>query len=174
MLGACGGGSGDSGNADKLAEHNVGKTLEVTSGAFDDGAPIPEQYTCDGQDRQPSLTWTGVPTTAKELAVVVDDPDAPGGTFVHWVVFGLDPSVTQLPEGGPVPDGAKQAENSGGKAAWMGPCPPPGKVHHYRFTVYALNKEVDAKDGAGKDDVLGAIRGAAVAKGTLTGTFART
>jgi Raf kinase inhibitor-like YbhB/YbcL family protein len=170
LLAACG--DDDNGGADQLAKHPVDKVVRVTSTSFAEGAPIPKQYTCDGPNTQPQLAWTGIPSKAKEVAVVVDDPDAGGGTFVHWVLFGLKPSVTSLPEGGPLPDGARQAKNGAGKAAWMGPCPPPpDPAHHYRFTVYGLDHTLDVNDGADKEGALAAIQEAAISKGVLTATF---
>ena len=114
-----------------------------------------------------------MPNAAVDLALVVDDPDASGGTYVHWVLFGLDPSATELEEG-ELPAGARQAKNSAGDAGYKGPCPPAGDdPHRYRFTVYALDKQLAADDGTGTGDALTAIREGAIAKGTLTGTFDR-
>jgi Raf kinase inhibitor-like YbhB/YbcL family protein len=168
----CGDDDSDSGSADKLADNEVDHDLKITSTAFGEGEAIASQYTCDGANTQPQLAWEGVPDGAKELAVVVDDPDAGGGTFVHWVLFGLDPSVTSLPEGGPLPDGARQAKNGAGNPEWMGPCPPPADdAHHYRFTVYALSEKLDADDGTDAAGVLNDITDTALARGTLTATF---
>jgi Raf kinase inhibitor-like YbhB/YbcL family protein len=173
IVGACGSSSSGSGAADALAAAPVATTLGVTSSAFTDASPIPVRYTCDGDGVSPALAWTGVPTGAVELAVVVDDPDAPSGTYVHWLLFGVAPSTPMVAES-QVPPGARQARNSAGHAAYSAPCPPHGDgPHHYRFTVYALGQRVDASDGAARDTVLRAIRGAAVAKGTVTATFER-
>ena len=147
-------------------------TVTVRSPAFAEGAPIPARYTCAGADVAPALAWSGVPRDAAELALVVDDPDAPGGTYVHWVLFHLDPALTGLREGR-LPPGARQARNSGGKAAYAGPCPPSGPAHHYRFTLYALGTHLDLPDRAKLDQALPAIAKAARAQGRLTGTFAR-
>ena len=124
-------------------------TIVVRSTAFEDGARIPARYTCTGDDIPPPLTWSGVPAGTSRVAVVVDDPDAPGGTFLHWFVL-LGASATSAPE------------DIGG---YRGPCPPPGKPHHYRFSVFAL----DTASALDADDV----RKKAVASGTLTGTFGR-
>jgi Raf kinase inhibitor-like YbhB/YbcL family protein len=135
--------------------------LTVTSTAFADGAPIPERYSCDGANEIPPIAWSGVPENAHSVALVVDDPDAPReGGFLHWAVVGL-PREGAVP---PVPAGARQLENSAGQAGWTGPCPPPGNPHHYVFTVYALGGPADTVDE---------IRDAAVARGTLTGTYQR-
>jgi hypothetical protein len=147
-------------------------TITVRSPAFGDGSPIPARYTCSGADVAPALAWSGVPRDAAELALVVDDPDAPRGTYVHWVLFHLDPTLDNLQENRLPPD-ARQARNSGGKAGYAGPCPPGGPAHHYRFTLYALGDRLDLPDRAELDQALGAIAKAATAQGRLTGTFAR-
>jgi Raf kinase inhibitor-like YbhB/YbcL family protein len=173
LLACCSSGPSGSGDADELAGRDVPADITVTSPAFDEDEPIPQTYSCDGDDHSPALAWQGVPDPADELALVVDDPDASGGTYVHWVLFGLDPSVTALDEG-TVPSGARQATNSAGDARYKGPCPPGGDdAHRYRFTLYALDDHLGADDGADLGDVLPAIGRAAIAKGTLTGTFDR-
>jgi Raf kinase inhibitor-like YbhB/YbcL family protein len=173
LLAACSSGSSDSGDPDDLAERDVEASITVTSPAFEPDAPIPVEFSCDGDDRSPPLDWQGVPDGAAELALVMDDPDASGGTYVHWVLFRLDPSVTGLEEG-TVPPEARQAENGAGDARYMGPCPPEGDdAHTYRITLYALDEPIDADDGADMADVLDATGSAAIAKGTLTATFDR-
>jgi hypothetical protein len=160
-----------SGDAEDLAEQPLAAVITVTSPAFVEGAAIPPELSCDGDDVSPPLEWEGVPDEAAGLALVVDDPDASRGTYVHWVLFGLDPSLTALEEG-EVPAGARQAENSAGDAEYKGPCPPGGDdAHRYRFTVYALSEEITLDDGTG--DALAAVSEAAIAKGVLTGTFER-
>jgi hypothetical protein len=143
--------------------------ISVTSTAFDEGGPIPKNYTCDGAETSPPLAWTGVPTDASALALVVDDPDAPGGTFVHWAVIDIDHSSDGVQEGG-TPTAGVQLENSSGDASYAGPCPPSG-THHYRFTVYALSKPLEVAAGATLDDVFAAIDAASLGQGTLTGTY---
>ena len=120
--------------------------ITVTSTAFDEGGPIPKDYTCDGAETSPPLAWTGVPTDASALALVVDDPDAPGGTFVHWAVVDIGPGTDEVQAGG-TPTAGVQLENSSGDASYAGPCPPSG-THHYRFTVYALSKPLEVATGA--------------------------
>jgi hypothetical protein len=166
------GGPGGSDAAGDLADADVATTITVRSGAFAERASIPTRFTCDGENVSPPLTWTGVPADAASLALVVDDPDAPKGTYVHWVLGGLAPDVGRLEEGS-LPAGAVQADNSAGDAAYKGPCPPGGSPHHYRFTVYALDAPAPFADGAGTTDALEAIRAAAVARGTVTATYAR-
>jgi Raf kinase inhibitor-like YbhB/YbcL family protein len=146
-------------------------TIEVTSTAFGDGDPIPEQYTCDGDEVSPPLAWSGVPADAAAVALVVDDPDAPSGTFTHWVVLDIPVATTSSAEGG-VPEGGLQASTSAGSASYAGPCPPSG-THHYRFTVVALDAETGLAEGAALDEALAAVDDHAIARGTLTGTFRR-
>jgi Raf kinase inhibitor-like YbhB/YbcL family protein len=112
-----------------------------------------------------------VPAGAVSIALVMDDPDAPGGTFTHWVVFNLPPTATGI-AGGRLPSGAAQARNSGGHTAYLGPCPPSG-THHYRFTVYAERRRLSLPRGAALRDVLNAIKTNAIASGQLTGLFSR-
>jgi Raf kinase inhibitor-like YbhB/YbcL family protein len=141
-------------------------TLTVTSTAFEEGGAIPEQYTCDGDGEVPPLAWSGDLGGGESLAVVVDDPDAPSGTFVHWIVLDLPAGTTSLGEA--LPSGAVEAENSAGDSGWTPPCPPSG-THHYRFTVYALRSSTGLEDGVGMDEALTAIDDAALARGRLTG-----
>lgn len=145
--------------------------IEVTSSAFAEGDAIPTQYTCDGDEVSPPLAWSGVPEDVAALALVVDDPDAPSGTFTHWVVLDVPTSTDSSPEGG-VPEGGVQAQTSAGSAAYAGPCPPSG-THHYRFTVVALDDETGLAEGAPLDDALAAVDDHAIARGTLSGTYSR-
>ena len=145
--------------------------ITVSSTAFGAGKAIPVRFTCDGAGDAPPLTWEPVPVDAKSLALVVDDPDAPSGTFVHWVVVDLPPATRRL-DAAAVPQGAVQAKNSAGRAAYFPPCPPSG-THHYRFTVYALSRPTGLHEGAGLDQALRAIASAATARGRLVGTYGR-
>jgi len=165
------GGHGSSAAPDVTARGDLG----VTSAAFADGGSIPVEFTCDGTEESPPLAWTAEPGTSDRpaaWALVVDDPDAPGGTFVHWVVLDIRPGTRSV-AAGQVPSGAAQAITSAGSASYAGPCPPNG-THHYRFTVYALSAPTGLADGAPTDDALAAIRSQADAQGTLVGVYART
>lgn len=144
-------------------------TLSISSPAFDDGDPVPVRFTCKGANESPPLAWTGVPDDAGALALVVTDPDAPGGTYVHWVVFNIEPTSSSV-SAGSLPDEARQARNSAGQARYDGPCPPSG-THHYRFTVYALRTPTTLEDGTGTEAALDAIDAKAIGRGTLAGTF---
>lgn len=125
----------------------------LTSPAFSQGEPLPTRYSCDGRNVSPPLRWTAPPRGTRSLALAVTDPDAPGGTFVHWRVSGLRPSLRSLPEGSRA---GVQGRNSSGGVGWTGPCPPPGSAHRYVFELRAL--------GAG---------GRVLARARLVGTYAR-
>ena len=151
---------------------------ELTSAAFAQGERIPPKYTGDGQDISPPLSWTDPPEGARELALICDDPDAPMGTWNHWVLYGLAPGVGSLPEGVPAEQtvaepALKQGMNTWPKVGYGGPAPPPGKPHRYQFTVYALDVELDLQPGATKDELLGAMQSHILAQATLEGTYSR-
>jgi Raf kinase inhibitor-like YbhB/YbcL family protein len=152
-------------------------TIQLTSPAFADGAPIPVRHTCDDADRSPALQWRDVAAGAKTMALICEDPDAPGGTWSHWVVYGLPASAAQLPEGIPkseqVPGGGRQGVNDFHRPGYAGPCPPPGSPHHYVFRIYALDTDFALKPGATRADLLRAMEGHLLAQGQLTGTYAR-
>lgn len=147
----------------------VATKLTVTSSAFKATETIPPEFSCDGGSRVPPLAWTGVPKTAKSIAIFVDDPDAPKGTFTHWLVTNLPAATTSIPKGGALPAGAKVAKNSNGGDGYYGPCPPTGR-HRYVFHVFALDAAITA---ATKDELTQAIAGHIVASGELLGTYQR-
>jgi Raf kinase inhibitor-like YbhB/YbcL family protein len=163
---------GGSGSAEELFDSRLPETIAVTSAAFEEGGGIPTRHTCDGEGVSPALAWSGVPAGAVELAVVVDDPDAPGGTYVHWVLSGLSPALDGLGEG-EVPASARQARSSAGEPSYEPPCPPGASEHRYRFAVYALGSGLGLPDGAGADEALQAIGRAALARGVLVGYYRR-
>ena len=154
-------------------------SLSVTSSAFKNGGAIPRQFTCDGADRSPALAWSGAPQNTAAYALIVEDPDAPGGTFIHWVLYDIPANVQSLPEGIAKGEsvstlGAKQGR-TGFKDApgYGGPCPPRGPAHHYHFRLFALDKPLGIPAGASRDDVVAAMRGHELARGELIGTYAR-
>jgi Raf kinase inhibitor-like YbhB/YbcL family protein len=159
--------AGQADQGDAPATTSAGGSITVTSSAFANGGRIPEEFTCRGAGTSPPLSWTGLPSGTRSVAVLVLDPDAPSGTFVHWVLVGVPPAQTEL-VAGTVPSGASQARNSAGKVGWTPPCPPSG-THHYRFTVYALGGAADVADGADPDTAVRAVQDAGIAEGTLTG-----
>jgi hypothetical protein len=151
--------------------------IQISSTAFSKGQSIPEVHTCQGRDISPPLLWTNVPAEAKSLALIVDDPDAPAGTWVHWVVYDLAPSAAGLAEDVPksqvLGDGAKQGINDFKRTGYGGPCPPAGKAHRYFFKLYALDALLGLKPGATKKDLLKAMEGHVLAEGHLMGTYQR-
>lgn len=169
---ACGGADEDTAPV-VTTEPALAPTLALTSEAFADGAPIPVEFTCDGEDRPPPLAWTGVPDGSAELVLLMEDPDAPRGTFVHWVVYALAPADTTI-GAERLPVGAVEGENGRGRIGYAGPCPPPGdRPHRYVFTLVAVPERLDLPGGSSADDVRGAVGDTALAEATLTGTFAR-
>ncbi|TWD82478.1 PBP family phospholipid-binding protein [Kribbella amoyensis] len=144
--------------------------ITVTSPAFGDFDRIPARYTCDGADVSPPLAWQDVPPETQALALILDDPDAPRGTFVHWVVLDLPPDTTELPESYSGTS-VVQGKNSAGNPSYFGPCPPSG-THHYRFTVYALPAPTGLNHGASLDQAREAVS-LALAQGRLTGLYSR-
>jgi len=151
--------------------------MVITSTAFSDGAVIPKKYTCDGQDMSPPLAFSGVPVGAKSLALICDDPDAPMGMWVHWVVWGMPPSTPALPEGLPkdakLSGGIQQGLNSWPKIGYNGPCPPPGRPHRYFFKLYALDAELNLTERTPKSALEEAMKGHIVAQAQLMGQYGR-
>jgi Raf kinase inhibitor-like YbhB/YbcL family protein len=151
--------------------------LQITSTAFSEGQPIPQKYTCQGSDISPPLAWTNGPTKTKSFALIMDDPDAPVGTWVHWVLYDLPANATGLPEDVAktqvIANGAKQGMNTWPRLGYGGPCPPPGKPHRYFFKLYALDAMLDLKPGATKKDIEAAMKGRVLAEGQLMGTYQR-
>jgi Raf kinase inhibitor-like YbhB/YbcL family protein len=157
---------------DQLPGEDQEVTMTLTSTAFQEGETIPDHYTCDGQDRSPELHWIGVPEGTRSFVLILDDPDAPGGTFNHWVIFNIPADATGLEEGLPkiaqLESGAIQLRNSFRIAGYGGPCPPPGPAHNYTFTLYALDTTIDLTSSATKAEVLGAIENHVLAQAELT------
>lgn len=169
------GGCGDGERESALpAQPDVPEGIALRSPAFRDGASIPPQHTCDGDGVSPPLTWTGAPAQAAELVLVVEDPDAPDGTFVHWTLFGLRPDSGGL-HAGELPPGAGQGENSDGSDEWFAPCPPEDDdAHRYRVVLYALDARSGLEDGASPEEVREVLETRALAFGELTGRYRRT
>jgi len=150
--------------------------IKITSSAFQDGGLIPAKYTCDGADVSPPLQWDNVPQTAKSIALICDDPDAPMGTFVHWVLFNLPAEIRQLSEkvaaDKTLPSGARQGTSGFGRVGYGGPCPPSG-THRYFFKIYALDTTLDLPAGARKSDLLKVMEGHILGQGQLVGKYKR-
>jgi Raf kinase inhibitor-like YbhB/YbcL family protein len=145
-------------------------TISVSSSAFPDGGDIPRRYGCDGEDVSPPLDFAGVPDGARELALLVEDLDAPSGTFAHWVAWGIDPGKAALAEG---ESPAGTGTNGFRRGGYAGPCPPQGASHRYVFTVLALSRPLDLAPGASADDLRRAVEGTVLEEGRLAGRYAR-
>jgi Raf kinase inhibitor-like YbhB/YbcL family protein len=144
--------------------------MKVTSSAFQEGGNIPSKFTCDGSDISPALQIGGVPSEAKSLVLIADDPDAPGGLFTHWLVWNIPPQANSISEG----SAAKgvRGTNDFGKSGYKGPCPPPG-THRYSFKIFALDRELDLRSGAKRNQVDTAMKDHVIAQGELVGRYAR-
>ena len=151
--------------------------LQLTSVAFENGQPIPKRHTGDGEDISPSLAWSDPPNETKSFALICDDPDAPRGTWVHWVLFNLPADARELaeavPTSGTLTNGAKQGTNDFGNLGYGGPAPPRGKQHRYFFKLYALDRTLDLATGATKDRLLAACQGHILAEAQLMGKYQR-
>ena len=150
-------------------------TFRLKSSVFSNGGAIPQKFTCDGADVSPALSWNDPPTGTKAFALIMDDPDAPAGTWVHWVLYDLPASVSELPEGIPktkdLQNGARQGSNDFRRIGYGGPCPPHGAVHRYSFRLYALDQPTALPPGAGKRDLERAMKGHTLAQSELIGRF---
>ena len=151
--------------------------FQIQSPAFANGAPIPAKFTCDGSDVSPALAWMGAPPGTKSFVLVCEDPDAPGGTWVHWVIYAIPSKETGLAEGVPpakgLPNGAVQGANSWRRTGYGGPCPPRGKPHRYFFRLYALNTDPRLGPGATTDQLFKAIESRILGQAELMGTYGR-
>lgn len=151
--------------------------LTLTSTAFGSGAVIPDAYTCKGSDTSPTVLWTGHVPQAVTFALIMDDPDAPAGTWVHWLIWNLAASTHALPNSIPkiptLPSGAVQGKNDFGKIGYDGPCPPPGKTHRYFLRLYALDTKLALEPGATRKQLDAAMKGHIVAKSEHMGTYQR-
>jgi Raf kinase inhibitor-like YbhB/YbcL family protein len=152
--------------------------FSLTSTAFKDGAPIPSKHTCDGADRSPPLAWSDAPPGTAAFALIAEDPDAPAGTWVHWVAYNLPATTAELPENVAKVEsldlgGARQGRNDFHRPGYGGPCPPPGPPHRYFFKLYALDAPLQVRPGATKKDVEAAMQGHTLGMAQLSGTYAR-
>jgi Raf kinase inhibitor-like YbhB/YbcL family protein len=148
-----------------------GAKMKISSSAFQEGGTIPEKFSKDGQNANPELRIEGVPTEAKSLALIVDDPDAPVGLFTHWLVWNIDPKTTEIAEKN-VPKGALQGTNDFPGTGYDGPQPPSG-THRYYFKIFALDRTLDLKSGAKRREVDAAMRGHIVGEGQMMGRYSK-
>ena len=158
------------------AEGGKKMDIKITSSAFEEGGLIPAKYTCDGADISPPLRWEAVPEGTKSIALISDDPDAPVGTWVHWVLFNLPAETRELAENIPadqiLPNGARQGTSGFGRIGYGGPCPPSG-THRYFFKIYSLDAELDLAAGARKPELVKAMEGHIIGQGQLIGRYKR-
>jgi Raf kinase inhibitor-like YbhB/YbcL family protein len=165
-------------SATQTATPEADMSLELKSDAFVNGQSIPAKYSCIGKNISPALTWNDPPAGTQSFALIVDDPDAPVGTWVHWVLFNIPADERSLPEDLPVtgknvdPNAIYFGKNSSGNTRYDGPCPPSG-THRYFFKLYALDSLVNLLPGATKDELLKAMQGHILAQGELMGTFSK-
>jgi Raf kinase inhibitor-like YbhB/YbcL family protein len=148
--------------------------MEVRSSAFFIGNTIPFKYTCDGDNISPPLRWEAPPQGTKSFALIMDDPDAPNGTFTHWIIYNIPADTRELPEGiNETADGILQGENSFGNLGFGGPCPPKNETHRYFFKIYAIDQMLNLPARASKQEVMAAIEGHVLDKAELMGRYAR-
>jgi Raf kinase inhibitor-like YbhB/YbcL family protein len=150
--------------------------MRLTSPVFKHDGEIPSKYTCDGDDVSPPIEWSDIPSDARTLALICDDPDAPKKDFSHWVLFNIPPTAAALPEHvaarQELPDGSRQGTNDFGKVGYGGPCPPSG-THRYRFTLYAIDTELRVPQASARNDVEAAMKGHVLETAQLTGAYTR-
>ena len=163
-----------------IAAHAQGgsvMSLTVSSTSFPGNAEIPRKFTCEGEDQSPQLSWSGAPSATQAFALIADDPDAPAGTWTHWVLYDQPASSAglneSLPKSEQLPDGTKQGRNDFRKIGYNGPCPPAGKPHRYFFKVYALDRKLNLNSGASRSELEKAMQGHVLAQGEYMGTFRR-
>ena len=151
--------------------------MKIVSPAFAEGTPVPVEHTCEGSGSSPGLAWSEIPVDTRSLALVCDDPDAPRGTWVHWVLFNLPADAVELapavPPAPELPSGARQGINDSGNVGYGGPCPPRGRRHRYFFRLYALDCTLNLAPGVKRPDLDQAMAGHVLADATLMGTFQR-
>jgi|SRR5277367_4872684 len=163
--------------AESAGKRRSSMSIELSSSAFSSGDRIPKEFTADGKNQSPPLKWSTVPAGTKSLALICDDPDAPMGTWVHWVLYDLPANAQQLDQGVPtqntIANGAKQGTNSFHKIGYVGPSPPPGKPHRYFFKLFALDNTLNLDSGADVKKLESAMNGHVLGQGQLMGQYAR-
>lgn len=160
-----------------IAQEKHVMAFSLSSSAFQSGGEIPKKYTCDAADVSPELAWNNAVSGVKSFALIADDPDAPAGTWTHWMMYELPPDTSMLEENVPktdqLPNGARQGRNDFKRIGYGGPCPPPGKPHRYFFRLYALDAKLDLKPGATKSELEQAMKGHVIGQAELMGKYGR-
>lgn len=158
-------------------KNHLPKDFMLKSQSFEDGKAIPKEFTCDSGDVSPQFSWYSAPENADSLALVCEDPDAPNGAFTHWIVYDILPTIPRITEGQPkttlMINGASQGENDTGNIGWNGPCPPPGKPHHYIFTLFALDKRISFGKPPKRAEFDAMIADHIIAKTVYTGLYSK-
>src|SRR5579871_1978543 len=151
------------------AEMTATAALSVSSSAFQNGQPVPQKYSCDGENISPALSWSAPPKGTQSFALVCEDPDAPHGTFIHWVMYNIPAGEHGLAENiqktNALPNGTRQGKNGAGQMGYTGPCPPPGKLHHYHFKLFALDTKCNIPGDPDRDQLMSAIQGHILGQG---------
>ncbi len=177
LVGACQATPADRPSQRTEEQEEGAMTLALKSTAFEAGGTIPVEYTCDGANISPPLSWEGVPAQTRSLALIMDDPDAPAGTWVHWLLYNIPPQVTELAEAlsdaRQLPGIGLQGHNSFKNSGYGGPCPPRGNPHRYFFRLYALDKVLDLEPGAERRELEAAMQGHILAQGEIMATYRR-
>ena len=149
----------------------------ISTSSFQNGGEIPKKFTCDAADVSPEFSWSDVPAGSVTVAMIADDPDAPAGTWTHWILYGLPAAITHLPEGVPkideLPSGGRQGRNDFHKIGYGGPCPPPGKTHRYFFKLFALDSKLSLKAGVGRNELEQAMKGHILGRTEWMGKYGR-
>ena len=156
------------------SQHPASQILTLTSLAFHNGGEIPNRYTCEDADQSPGFLWSGIPASTRSFALIADDPDAPSGTWTHWLIWNIPGDATALPTATPklarLVNGARQGRNDFHRLGYAGPCPPPGKPHRYFFRLYALDSQLNLKPGASRRDLDPALKPHILAQAEYMGT----
>ena len=158
------------------AQGGSAMSFAVKSTAFEEGGTVPKKYTCDGTDVSPELMWSGIPAGTQALALIADDPDAPVGTWTHWISWNIPPGhglAEAAAKTETLSDGTRQGKNDFKRIGYGGPCPPPGKPHRYFFKLYALDSKLDLKPGAARRELESAMQGHVLAQTQLMGKYGR-
>ena len=149
--------------------------LSISSPGFPNGARLPAKFTCQGEGVSPGLQWNGAPDRTASFVIFLEDPDAPAGVFTHWIIFNIPANTRSLPEAasprGQRPPGSHEGKNSGGTAGYNAPCPPAGPAHRYYFRIFALSDMLNLKSNAGREQVLGDMKGLILEQSELMGTY---
>ncbi|MDP4199423.1 MAG: YbhB/YbcL family Raf kinase inhibitor-like protein [Bacteroidota bacterium] len=177
LSGACKMNSQQRSYADTSATMVMAQTMTMTSNAFKNDESIPQRYSCQGDNLSPALSWGNTPNGTNSYALVCEDPDAPHGTFIHWVVYNIPAGEHGLGENIPkknvLPNGTRQGKNGAGQTGYSGPCPPAGKAHRYYFRLYALDSHINIAGDVTRDKLMSAIEGHVLGEGEIMGTYQR-